>query len=130
MDKSTVITVVGLLTTVFRDEIKASIKTRWRSFRKARTEDFKLLTRRSLGPYGEKHQVPDPIHRLTKETLCASLWLLLALGSLKSYPFGMKITAVIYYVAMARFFLIMTFLTGYRAKLLPHVFLRGRSAGL
>ena len=55
---------------VYRDDIKAFIAKRWCSFRRARTEDLKILTKRQMGPMNEKHLQPHP---LLKETLKTTL---------------------------------------------------------
>ena len=119
-----VLCVIGWAVSVYRDEIKDFLGLRWRSFRKSVTEDLKLITRRSLGPYSEKHDVPDPFHRQNIKLL-----LMFAVAyPLLLTPYGGTrwLGVAIVYVGISRFFLVSVFLSIYRAKLLPRVFTQGR----
>ena len=111
---------------VYRDDIKAFIAARWRSFRQARTKDLKTLTRRQLGPYDQKHSQPDPVFRESFNTLLAAVVLLLLTPLLKEYPWALWLFRAVYYVIALRLLLVLTILVGYRAKLLPRVLAQTR----
>ena len=117
--------VVGAGIAVYRDNIRAIINAQCRSFWRARTEDMALLRKRSIGPYGEKDQIPDPLHREELRTLVALcpcvLFAYLIKPFVDSQQFEMKLLSwIVNTVAVAalfRFLIIVCLFVGYRAKL-------------
>jgi hypothetical protein len=111
---------------VYRDDIKAFIAKRWCSFRRARTEDLKILTKRQMGPMNEKHLQPHPLLKETLKTTLALCVLLICSPFLKSHASALWLFRTAYYGVMLRLLLVLTILIGYRAKLLPRVLARAR----
>jgi hypothetical protein len=118
---------MGVSGAVYRDDIKAFIAKRWRSFRRARTEDLKILTKRHLGPPSQKHLQPDPVFRETMKALVALVALLLCSPLVKHHGWALWLFQAAYYGVTLRLFLVLTIFNIYRAKLLPRV-LAQRSA--
>ena len=118
---------VGVSGSVYRDDIKAFVSKQWRSFRRARTEDLKILTRRHLGPYREKHLQSDPVSRESLKTLLA-LAVLFVFGTLlKRNVWALWLFRGVYYVVVLRLFLVLSIFIGYRARLLPRVLVQDHS---
>jgi len=112
--------------TIYRDEIKTFLNARFRSFRKARTEDFNALRRRHLGPYVEKHHCPDPLFRETLATLVTLGSCLLVFYLVDRFGHKQDLASVtaswvaktISLAAIMRMLLLQTLFVGYRTKLL------------
>jgi len=118
-----VIAFIGWVVSVYRDDIKAFMAARCRSFVRARTADLMLVTRRTLGPYAEKHDVPDPMFRLNLRTL---LGFAVALAFLWTPFLWIRwIGVAIFYWYSVRLFLVGGLLAFYRAKLVLRVIGRG-----
>src|SRR4051812_24172738 len=111
----------SLLFTVFRDDIRRFVGSRWPSFRRARTADLRILTHRSLGPYNEKHSLPSPMARENFKTLIALVTLAALSPLLKSYPEFLFAYRIVFLAIVGRLFLVLAIFIGYRAKLLPRV---------
>src|SRR5262249_26020662 len=108
----------------YRDEIKSFVIARWRGFRRARTEDLKILTQRKLGPRHEKHKLPNP---LDNANVRAIVWMLplLALAYIwKSNKPILWFVRVGFLFVYLRLMFTVLILTAYRIKLLPRVLLQ------
>lgn len=106
---------------VYRDDIKIFIAKRWRSFRQARTNDLKILTKRHLGPQSQKHLQPDPVFRETVKATLALGVLILCSPLLKYHVWAGWIFQAVFYWVVLRLFLVLTIFNIYRAKLLARV---------
>jgi len=115
-----------LLFTVFRDDIRRFVGNRWRSFRRARTADLRILTQRSLGPYNEKHSLPSPMARENFRTLIALAPLAAFSPLLKSHPEFLLPYRIVSLAIVGRLFLVLAIFIGYRAKLLPRVLVNSK----
>jgi hypothetical protein len=111
--------VASNVVSVYAVEIKAFIASLWRSFRRARTEDLKVLTARQLGP--DKHSLPDPVSRESFKTALALGAQSLFLPLLTPYPWTRWMFQAFFYYVMLRWLCVMAILICYRAKLLPRV---------
>jgi hypothetical protein len=106
---------------VYRDEIKTFLSKRWQAFRRARTNDLMILTRRSLGP-DDKFSLPDPMFNELVKTV-AELSVLAAIGwLLRKHQEFLWVLRIGYFAVVLRLYFVLALFVGYRLKLLPESF--------